>query len=309
MFKTFPEFSKLTLADRQEYEAFIKDFPPVSDISFVNLMLWWDTLGGLALSRLNDNLVVSYWIPGDEVHSGLSLIGVNKVDESICAIFDHLREKGEEPRLINVPEFVANSTRYPDLFRFLAGRGDDEYVISLAKFADLERLPLYTRTRIRRFIRENGKNNLRVEKLDLAKAETRRLLLDCAKSWPLKGINDLGKLERGVLPSTIANSTNLGLQALGLFVDGEIQAYCLYFAPNDPRYVIVPHARANYDMPRLFDYMVHAFSEYLVRQGVEYVNIDADNGSVKLRALKIALKPDNFFRKYAIEPRGKSKVI
>lgn len=37
-------------------------------------------------------------------------------------------------------------------------------------------------------------------------------------------------------------------------------------------------------------------------KGAKYINLDADNGSLKMRALKIALKPDNFFRKYNIEP-------
>lgn len=73
MFKTFPEFSKLTLNDKDEYEALIKDYPPVYDMMFIGRMTWWDQLDSAAVSMLNGNLVVSYWLPGDEKHSGLSI--------------------------------------------------------------------------------------------------------------------------------------------------------------------------------------------------------------------------------------------
>lgn len=75
MFKTFPEFTKLTLSDKEEYERLTRGYPPISDIAFSSLMIWWDSLGGLAVAKLNGNLVISYWLPGDEEYSGLSLIG------------------------------------------------------------------------------------------------------------------------------------------------------------------------------------------------------------------------------------------
>src|SRR5689334_17126748 len=122
MFKTFPEFSKLTLADKAEYEALIKDYSPVYDVSFPALMSWWNTLGEMSISVLNNNLVVPYWLPGDERRSGLSLIGTNDIDESLCVLFDYLRDKGDPVRLVNVPEFVVTNVRYPGLFTFKEDR-------------------------------------------------------------------------------------------------------------------------------------------------------------------------------------------
>src|ERR1700729_1753334 len=113
-FKTFPEFSKLTIANKKEYEALISDYPPIYDLSFSSLMTWWNPLNSMCVAQLNDNLVMPYWLPGEGVHSGLSFIGTNKVDESLCVIFDYQQSKGEVPRLINVPEFVINSIQYPD---------------------------------------------------------------------------------------------------------------------------------------------------------------------------------------------------
>src|SRR5438552_6672566 len=99
MFKTFPAFSRLTLADKDEYEKLINDYPAISDLAFPTLMLWWNHLDCLGISMLNGNIVISYWSPTEQNDTGLCLIGTSQVDESICAIFDHLREK-EEPVLL-----------------------------------------------------------------------------------------------------------------------------------------------------------------------------------------------------------------
>lgn len=302
MFKVFPEFAKLTINDEGEYKNFTKSYPPIGDISFGNLMLWWDTLGGLAISRLNGNLVISYWIPGDEEHSGLSLIGENRVDESICTIFDYLSERGERPRLVNVPEFVVNSLRYPELFAFKSARGDDEYLIATSKFAVLDGMPKFMRSRAKRFIREIGEEKIAIKNVDLYSLQQCKDLLNITEEWPLKGVNNISKLEREALPNTLSIGAMLGVQCMGLYVEGILQAYCLYLPSNDPQYAGIPHARINYDVPRIFDYAVHAFCKFLKEKGVDYINIDADNGSLQMRALKIALKPDNFFRKYSVEP-------
>src|SRR6185369_7708435 len=128
MFKTFPEFSKLTLADKAEYEELIKNMPSIHDISFFGLMTWWNPLGSMQISLLNGNLVIPYWLPGDDKHSGLSLVGTNDVDESLCILFDHLREKGDPIRLVNVPDFVVANVRFHEMFNFKEERQYNEYV-------------------------------------------------------------------------------------------------------------------------------------------------------------------------------------
>lgn len=302
MFKTFPQFTKLTLADKEEYESYVKDFPPICDVTYASSIIWWGTLGGFAASVLNDNLVLSYWLPGDDEHSGLSLIGTTDVDQSICAIFDYLRERGEAPKLVNVPDFVVNSLRYPEIFNFKVGRGNDEYLISLARFAQIEYMPQYMRFRARRFMRQVGKQHIELQEIDLGALRNRQLLFDMAARWPLRGINNIHKLEREVLPTAINHAEALDIQAVGLYVSGQLEAYCLYIPTSDIDHVIISHARANYDMPYIFDYIVHAFSRYLMDRGHKYINLHADSGSQKMRALKLALKPENFFRKYTIEP-------
>lgn len=300
MFKTFPEFTKLTLNDREEYESFTRDFPPVGDISFSVLLVWWDTLGTAAVARLNDNLVISYWTPGDDEHSGLSLVGTKQVDESVETIFEYLRGRGEKPRLVNVPDFVVNSMRQPEMFSFGASSGDDEYIVSVAKYASIDGLPHYMRPRVRKFIRENDPKNIRVKHVDLHSFVNRQILLEASGQWPSRGVNNMTKFGRQLLPVAVAKAPYLGIKCLGLYLEKELQAYCLY--THASTHVALLSVRVNYNVPRIFDYMIHAFAEHLAAMDVAYANLYSDSGSPAMRIVKIGLRPDNFFRKYVIEP-------
>lgn len=301
-FKTFPEFSKLTLADRDAYEALIAQYPPISDISFATLLLWWNPLGDLAVSLLNDNLVIAYWLPGGEKMSGLSVVGTNKMDESICTILDHLRERGDPVRLVHVPEFVMSYIEHPELFRFEGERDLDEYIVALSKFYPLSHLISYRRMRVRKFITNVAERRVSVRQIDLTQHANQRLLVDSVAKWPRRGINQLTQLARDALQMAVADSEPLGVENICLFIDDSLHAFALYQQPADKRYIIFNQAKMSYAFPHLFDYMVYAFSWWFTEQGVTYVNLDVDYNVPMLRIVKLALGPENYFRKYIIRP-------
>lgn len=302
-FKTFPEFSKLTLADRERYEALIKDYPPVAEIAFTNIMQWWDHLGTASVSLLNGNLIVSYWLPGDEKASGLSLVGTNRLDESICAIFDYLKERGELPRVVHMPEFMIDHIEYPELFNFESERTLDEYIVSLASFYPLRHMSPIRRRRVRKFLAKVEEKDIVVRPLDLAEEANRRLLFDATNRWPKDGtVNRPSKLSSEAMFLSITEAEALGTENLCLFVKGKLQAFMLYHQPHDRRYVVLLQAKVSFAMPYIFDCAVYAWARYLSEQGVMYANLNVDFGVPMLRIVKLALGPQNFFRKYTVEP-------
>lgn len=301
-FKTFPEFSKLTMADKEAYEELIKDYPPLTDISFGTLMVWWNILDSLAISLLNGNLVISYWIPGDEYHSGLSLIGTSKIDESVCTIFDHLKAEGKPARLVHVPEFVITELHYPELFAFHEERDYDECIIPISRGYPLAQVPLYRRRKIRQFLADIDEGRILVKALDLEDPETRAMILRSTTDWPKKGINAGITVAGEVVKTAVEQATVLGIHGVGIFIDGTLQTFCLYQLPRDKRYVILNHMRVNYDIPRMFDFMTYALARWFAEKGITMVNIDMDLGVTTLRIIKLMLKPENFFRKYTIVP-------
>lgn len=305
-FKLFPEFTKLTFENREEYKKFIAKYPPVSDTDFSTLKLWWDDLDNAQASILNGNLVVAYWHHGDEELSGLSLVGTNKIDQSICTIFDFLREQGRRVRLINVPEFVIQNIDYPEMFNFDASLRDDEYILDVGRFADIKKMSVYQRAKIKRFIKELSASNVTAVEVDLSKPENRLKLIESASRWPKKGFNAIGSVETEIMTYAITEFKELGIRNVCLMIDGELQAYVLYNVMHDNCHVIAHHARINYDINGLFEYLTHAFCRELQKDNIKFINIHSDIGLLRLRALKIALRPAGYIHKFVIEPGERS---
>lgn len=302
-FKTFPEFTQLTLNDRKQYEKLIAEYPPISDLSFGTLMSWWNMLNNPLVSQLNGNLIISYWLPGVEDRSGLSIIGTERLDETICMIFDHQRNQGESPRLVNVPEFVLEHLAHPELFNFKGMRAMDEYIVPVSKFYPLDRVVSIRRARIRSFIKNIGQENITVKPVDMGDREIQALMIDRNKIWTKKGsVNDVTKMENEAIHRAILCGDALALDCIGLFVDGELEAFCMYQLPRDKNYVILNYLKVNGKIPKIFEYMTFALGKWFADREVAYVNIDSDLGLPSLRAVKLAAGPVNYFRKYEITP-------
>lgn len=301
-FKTFPEFSKVSWVDRKKYDKHISGLPPIGDIQFAEIMTWWNQLESMSIAVLNDNLVISYWMPGDEAHAGLSLIGTNKVDESICAIFDYLREQGEPARVVNIPQFVINHIQYPELFSCHEDRNQYEYILSVSKYFPLKNLVGHRRRRVERQIRHIGEENIVVRSLDLLTERDQQLLLRAADKWWHKNINNFGKVEREAMEDAILHSDELAIENVCLFINGELSGFCLYQLPQDRRFAIVCNVKAVHRALLRFDLMAYKFAEWFANLGVTQVNINSDAGILPLRMFMLTLGPTDFFRKYRIEP-------
>jgi hypothetical protein len=302
MFKTFPEFSKPTIADREAYNELIKNYPPYADLSFAMLMTWWNALDSLAISMLNGNLIISYWLPGDEKHSGLSLIGKDMVDESMCTIFDHLQEKGETARLVHVPEFVIANIRHPELFKYTEEREYDECVISLRKL-EKQFKKINQDSSDRKNKNTNIPKKVEVRVIDLRLTASRHLLLEAYTRWHNHGaVNYTLDMVEQTIPVVITQGEELGVEAVGIFIGDRLQAFLLYQKPRDKKYVIVDFLQMNAAMPDLFEVVVYQFVSWFSVKGVRYANLDADLGIPLLRNMRLSLGPINFLRKYTIEP-------
>jgi len=303
VFKTFPEFSKLTLADKGAYEALIKDYPPLTDTSFAGLMLWWNLLDSAAISLLNGNIVISYWLPGDEANSGLSLIGTNAIDESICTIFDTLRDQGDTVRLVHVPECVTSNIQYPELFRFTPEPDYDEIVYDVSTLYPRSHLKPSKRARVEKFLsKAGGEEHVMLKSLDLRIPENQEQLLQCAREWRGGGFNFVAKLEEELLAKAIANADALDIENICLYVHGKLYSFMMYQLPTDKRYVIGTFIRIGQDLPGSTEFMFHACAGWFAERGIVYINFEQDLGIQTLRAGKLALGPTNFFRKYTITP-------
>ena len=302
-FSTFPQFSKLALTDRAKYEARVKGLPPLSELGFPTLMLWWNSLNACAVSELNGNLIVSYWLPGMDTFSGLSLIGDNDVEQSMCEIFDWQRDNGEKPRLTHVPEFVVQHIQHPDMYICEGEREFDEYIFEVANFYPLADKDSFRRKRVDAFKKIAGKTNIDVRSLDLNDPENVRLLRSKMRYWQKTGhINDTVTMEVDAIEVALQHAEVLGIQNMCIFVDEQLQGFCTYYKPHDARYVVVTNGRMNSELPWTIDFAMYAFGQRMAREGVQFINMEGDLGSQFMRMFKLSLGPVGFFRKYTIVP-------
>ena len=304
MFKTFPEFSKLTLADKKLYDTYAKKYPPIADLSFASLMTWWNSFDSMALAELNGNLVIPYWFPGNEAHSGLGLVGAHKVDESICTIFDYLRARGEPVRLMNVPEFVVSNVQYPELFNFKEERAYHEYVFDLANWYPPQDNNGFRARKIKRQLQKLGDGATAVKAIDLRSEDNQKMLLDAAnRSWAAN-LNNVGRHEEETMIPLILHARALGVKNVCLFINGKLRGFCLYQRPHDRSYIIINVLKVLSKDLRSFELAGFLFAKWLAEHdsGVRQVNINSDMGVLPLRMFTLTLGPVNFFRKYRIEP-------
>jgi len=302
MFKTFPNFSKLTLTDREEYEERIRGYPNVGDISFAALMTWWDELGHGVVSTLNENLIVQYWLPGDEAKSGLSLIGTNEIDQTLCMIFDHMKTKDLRPRLVNVPQFVVNSIHYPELFKIKSQRCFDEYIFDMSDFYPIENLASIWRHKIKKKLPTLENRKVEMKKLDLAQQQNRDFLLNALDQWQPKNINDYGQREREWARAATTLAADLHIENVGRFVDEELYGCCIYSISEDGHDLQVSFIKATHNKALGYELIMYLLAEWFHGLGVKQINLGWDCGLLRLRAFMLTLGPMNFFRKYTIEP-------
>jgi hypothetical protein len=285
------------------YDALVASYPPVADISFQSMMLWWNPLGSSAVSTLNGNLVLSYWLPGDDKNSGLCLLGTRAIDESICMIFDQLHESGKPARLVHVPEFVVSHMKHPVLFNFAAEQDYDEFIFDVSTFYPLHHATQHMQAEIKRFLSKVDESKIVLRSLDLRLARNRETLLAAAASWQKHdGFNYIGTIDRDAFIAAVNMAGELGVENICLYINGNLAGIQLYQVPADKRYVVATFMEFDTSIQGLGSYMMHAAARWFAESGFRYINFEQDLGLFRLRAEKLAMGPTSYFRKYTITP-------
>jgi hypothetical protein len=305
-FKTFPEFSKLTLADKVVYDRLTSKYPPTIQFSLPALLMWWGVIDDCHVAELNDNLIYSFWMPGLEEESGFCVLGDKQIDETFCAIFDFLKQQDKDPVLVHIPDFVLKNVRFPDMFKFVAEPNYDEPIINVADFSSIERLPAAKRRHMRQFEAVLSDENIAVKPIDVYKPAVKEMLYELIDNWSSAGpLNHYAKYEEIGLRKTIKYSDELGMDCIGLYIQGTLHAFFVYEHLKDVRQVNMGYTRFSYEYPHIVDIAMYKFAGWLEQEGVKRVNLDSDMGVEALRTIKLSLAPPSFVRMYTVKPADK----
>lgn len=304
-FKTFPEFSNLTLADREVYEDFIENIPPTVQFSFPTLMMWWGSIHQCKVAVLHDNLVFAFWLPGSDRHSGLSVLGTRRIDETICEIFDHQRSTGKKPRLVYIPDFVTKQIRYPDLFSFQPEPEFDEAIINVRDFTDIQNLPNHHKSVVRRYSVEFNQDDIVVEAIDLSRQAEKENLIFLVDQWKQAGpLNDYMKYEQMAIKKHIDNAMKLDLECICLFIKSSPEAFFIFQRVGGGNRVHLHGARFSYKYPHMVEMTIHRYAQWLTDNGVDTVNIDSDLGIDAIREQRLSMSPSGYTRMYTVTSKN-----
>ncbi len=304
MFAAFPEFTQLSVAHREAYNLRVAQYPPVSDILFATLMIWWNFAQDMCIAELNGNLVISYHLPTDEQNSGLGLIGTQRTAESVEAIFAWQCQMGQIPRLVHVPDFTVRTLQTQAQFNLVEERNYNEYIVPVKSLFPLEAANHDFRRKIKKFLSEAGENNVVLVCLDLSDSANQQHLMNSAEDWwsEFGSANDQLRSERQALRISIGQAKALDIRDLCLYVNGKLEGFVLYQLTQDGNYIILNHIKVRYAIPRIFDFLTYAMARLAVESGVTYLNLEMDLGVPGLRTHKSEFRALEFFRKYTITP-------
>jgi hypothetical protein len=302
---SFPKFHRLTLEDKDSYNELVAAYPPFSNIAFSSIQIWNNQEDELSISSLKDNLIIKYYLSFDEKNSGLSILGKNRVDETIREILKHLQSAGQPAKLIHVPEFIIKEIERPENFRVEEEPDYHEYILDSEALSKLEGSQHgKTRRQVNHFKRAMENRKLEAKPLDLSTDEAKERLFRQIVAWEKtqRNTNDPESTEHKALRRALAHAGHLDIKHLGLYIDDRLHAVILYQKTRDQNYFIINHLRVNYSIPFIYDYMTHHIANQALQENVKYLNMEMDLGIENLKSHKMGYRPVDFFRQYSIYP-------
>lgn len=299
----FPASTVFTAALKPAYDQLYAKYPPYADFSFGNLAIWLDQLGDLRISVHGGNIVIECSNLFDAGRHTASVLGTNNVDETIDAVFLHLKDTGQSAHLRMVPESTVESITDTSKYVITEERDNHNYVLSTERLATLSGSSYgKLRRQVRKFESVHA-GRFVIKELDLTDASSLLMLVNHMHQWDtIYTYNDQEKQESRAITTALQHAGDLGLRNLSLLVDGTIHAFSLYQPVPQPGWVIGNHTKASHHHKNAFNYLLHRLAATLNEEGVSYINFEQDMGIPGLREHKLGLRPVTFLKSYSVEP-------
>lgn len=302
----FPKFKPLELSDQFEVEQWVKRFPPYSDFNFVSL--WsWNTTGGIALSWLNDNLVVRFTDYGNG-ECFLSFLGTNEADRTAAALLEFARAQGFPPELRLLPEETARAlTPNRDLALRPAPEHDD-YVLSVASWSSMAGGRFRNkRNEIAKFERAHGPS---VRPIDLGDPAVQRAITEVFGRWAVQRERS-GRGETTLEALAVRRVFTLhrpgDLLGFGVFVGETLVAYSINERLGNG-YAMGHHWKADPAFPGAYSLLLRESCRVFARHGVTLLNIQQDLGEPGLATAKQLYRPALRLHKYCLAAHDRPEV-
>ncbi len=302
MIEIFPEFTSFSFNIQNEYENFIKDFAPYGDFSFVNLVIWLNLENDLEISKLNKCLVLRFTNIFDKGRPKVySIIGQENVDDAIDDLKLYFAQHNIDQKALYsvIQETADNLKKYKavedrDSFDYIYDI-DDQIRLLGTKFGKIRR-------KVNNFIHTNGDFTI-IKEIDLDNETDFNNLINAMHTWVRMydlGGNDTEHVEARALSRSLKYHNKLGFRCIVVCVNGEIEAFTLFFINHSNLLANISHTKCSYEYKHLFDFTLYATASKLRTEGLKYFNLEQDLGIAGMREHKLSLRPAKMLKKYSV---------
>ncbi|MCE7936853.1 DUF2156 domain-containing protein [Candidatus Saccharibacteria bacterium CPR2] len=306
MIAKFPKFSKLTLSDRKEIENITKLFPPYSDHNFSSLWAW-NVYDSTKLSLLHDNLIIKltdYENSNDEI---LTLIGMNKIEETIkiCLKSSELKTVGNKIRLI--PEETIKQIKDLDFVKIQEDRDNHDYIVPAWPLVELRANEFRgKRSSVNRFCRIYSPHIL-VERKNMTHLSQADIdsMISVFEQWMLsRNLSENESfIEKRALLRIIKSRNNLSnLYIIKIIVKENVAAFAIV-EKCDKDFALLHFEKANILYKGIFHYLNRQVAGLALDLGAKKINFEQDLGIPGLRCSKLTYHPSIFLKKYTISKK------
>jgi len=299
MIAKFPKFSTLDLDSLKEIREFTALLPSYTEFNVTNMFVW-DVMQPVMVSMLNDNLVAKF-IDVNTKEYYYSLIGINKINESIHDLFELSLADGHIPELKTVPQLVLEHLKSDENIEVEEDDANHDYILSVAELANFSSEKFGKKRNMVKHFHATYPNN-KIEELDLSLPENVDLIRQVLQKWETKlglGTQEI-IVEFTAIEKAMQYSKDLNIRCFATFVDDVIEAFTI-FEHIDEKNVVLHFEKANRKLSGVYENQKHHLAKHLAEKGIETINYGQDLGYEGLRRAKMSYHPIQFHRKYTVK--------
>lgn len=298
----FPIFKKLTIQDKDEIEAFVKQYPPYSDYNFVSLWCW-NTKDSVEISILNDNLVVKFLDYFGAEHY-YSFLGNKKAEQTIDTLLTHSQKNNIAKKLILIPEInLSFVKRVFSNFLITEDENNFDYILSVNEIYKLTGNKFGSkRNFVNRFIKKYPE--AAVDVFDINNPKLQRQIESLFFTWEKQTNKNRSETnnELTAVQRLLKSASNFDLICTGIFMKNQLIAYSIDEILKN-NYAIIHFEKADASCIGIFQYLKQQTARHLKRLGCKYINYEQDLGITGLRKAKKSWYPVEYLKKYIVSKK------
>lgn len=302
MIPQFPEYTAISLANKDEYELFIHQFQPYSDFNFVSLYSY-DTEADAQLSNLNGNLIVRFrdYLSNEPFYT---FLGNKYLVETANELLVAASRNNYRDTLQLIPESVIRSEpKLSETFLVSEDDANHDYILSVPALATFQGTK-YANRRHQANKFENTFIHAKIVHLDLPSDVVQSQIVTLFKEWERGKGEEPDDMNHELLAikRLMAASRVLKLVSVGVYMGKKLIGFAV--AEVLPRgYGIFHFVKGHPDYRGVTEILYRQIGREMKNWNCEYLNIEQDFAFPGLRMSKQQWNPIAFLKKYTIKAR------